>query len=595
MTKYIISLLLFIITVNSFAQGFSEQSGLSFVGINEDNMEWGDYDNDGYLDFVVCAPYPRTLLYHSDGDTSFTPQYNIHLFDVDHADADWGDYNNDGFLDLVISGRDNTNQAGTKLYINNGNNTFTEQIDTNLAGAYSGSTKWGDYNNDGYLDLLIVGYNANGYIAKIYSNNGPSASNSYSFSEETSIHLKGAWKAAADWADYDNDGDLDIIISGDSSYYSPMTKIYKNNNNNSFTEVDSIGIESGLYSALSWGDYDNDGDLDIAIMGSSNTSYFTKIYKYEGNDNFVLQTDISLEAYSQGVVKWVDFDNDGDLDLFVSGYFSAIYSHNAILYKNNGNNSFIEQAGMPWVGYKVKSADWGDFDNDGDIGVLMTGDLNTSGICSRLYKNNLYSNSTPSSANTPPTPPSDLTSTLVGDSVLFAWNRAYDSSTPDIALTYNIRIGNGFDSVNIKSPHSDLNTGFHQVSECGAIQDTFYLFKIGADTVLYWSVQAIDNGLLASNFSSTDSIALPINFISNSTYEYQYTIFPNPTKGKINIQGANINKINIYNSLGIKIYSKSTLKNNNLHSINLSNLAKGMYVITINNDYGSYSKKLLIN
>jgi hypothetical protein len=593
MNKYLFFLLLSIISIRSLAQSFTEQTGFSFVGINEDNMEWGDYDNDGYLDFVVCSPYPHTLLYHSDGDTTFTQEYNIKLIKVDHADADWGDYNNDGFLDLIISGRDSSSHATTVLYKNNGNNTFTEQTNIVFDGAYSGSTKWGDYNNDGYIDLLIVGYNANGYIAKVYSNNGPSTNSTYSFTEETNIKLQGAWKAAADWVDYNNDGNLDIIISGDSAYYTPMTKIYKNNGDNSFSELDSIGIEKGIYSALSWGDYDNDGDLDLAIIGYSNIGSFTKIYKNEGNDIFVDQA-ISLETYAQGVVKCVDFDNDGDLDLFVSGYLFALYSHEAILYRNDGNNVFVEQTGMPWVGFKAKSADWGDFDNDGDVDVIITGDLAMSGICSRLYKNNLYSNSNPTLVNNKPTAPTGLSCTLLGDSILFTWNRATDSLTPDIALTYNIRIGNNIDSINIKSPSSDLNSGFHRVSSLGTIQDTFYILSSYTDTALFWSVQAIDNGYLASDFSLTDSISIPIDFIQNTTNKLDFTVFPNPAKDKIHILGLNINQISIYNITGSLIYSKEVSRFSGSHTVNINQLSKGIYIIAINTDSGILNKKIII-
>jgi len=594
MNKISIFILFVFITTYGIAQSFTEQTGFSFVGINEDNMEWGDYDNDGYLDFVVCAPYPRTLLYHSDGDTSFTPQYNITLAKIDHADADWGDYNNDGFLDLIISGRDSNAQAVTILYKNNGDNTFTDQKDTILLGAYSGSTKWGDYDNDGDLDLLIVGYNINGYVAKVYNNNGLSSSSAYSFTEETNIHLQGIWKGAADWVDYNNDGDLDIIISGDSSYYNPMTKIYKNNGDNSFSELDSIGIESGLFSSLNWGDYDNDGDLDLAIIGSSNTGYFTKIYKNEGSDRFEEQTNISLLDYAQGVIKWVDYDNDGDLDLFVSGYYYPTSSHSAILYRNDGNNVFIEVSSTPWIGYQVKSADWADFDNDGDIDVIMTGDLAGAGIISKLYKNNLYSDTNSTIANTKPYSPIGLSSSLIGDSLLLTWNRAFDSTTPNIALKYNLRIGSSSNNVDIKSPNSDINTGFHRLSNFGAIQDTFYYLKIGDEVVINWSVQTLDNGFLASDFSLSDSIIITANTIKALSELDKYFIYPNPANHQINISGNGILEINIYNINGVLIYSKST-PNNNIQSINIENFQKGIYIISIVSEDVIYNKKIIIN
>ena len=133
--------------------------------------------------------------------------------------------------------------------------TIAQTFDTilvNLPGVSNSSVAWGDYDNDGDLDFLLNGYSPGGRFSKIYKNDG-----SDNFTEQTGISLTGIRYGSVDWGDYDNDGDLDILLTGQDENYKSVAKIYKNNNGISFTEQTSIVLTGVLVGYVDWGDYDN--------------------------------------------------------------------------------------------------------------------------------------------------------------------------------------------------------------------------------------------------------------------------------------------------------------------------------------------------
>ena len=111
-----------------------------------------------------------------------------------------------------------------------------------------------------------------------------------------SISLTSVSASSVAWGDYDNDGDLDILLIGYSNG-GPVSKIYHNNGDNTFTEQTSISLIGVYYSSAAWGDYDNDGDLDILLTGYSNSGPVSKIYRNNGNNTFTEQTSISFTVY----------------------------------------------------------------------------------------------------------------------------------------------------------------------------------------------------------------------------------------------------------------------------------------------------------
>ena len=134
-----------------------------------------------------------------------------------------------------------------------------------LAGVWAGSVAWGDYDNDGDLDILLTGNPSGTPIAKVYENTGGT------FVEDTSASavLTGVWAAGSmAWGDYDNDGDLDITLSGWDSDQNAITKVYENSGGAFAEDTSASAVLAGVWAgSVAWGDYDNDGDLDILLTG----------------------------------------------------------------------------------------------------------------------------------------------------------------------------------------------------------------------------------------------------------------------------------------------------------------------------------------
>ena len=150
-----------------------------------------------------------------------------------------------------------------EIYRNNGNGTFTE-INAGLPGVEVGSVAWGDYNNDGHPDILLTGYSytAGGAISKIYRNNGNGTFT------DINASLAGVYYSSVAWGDYDNDGYLEILLTGYSDTVGgPISKIYRNNGNGTFTELTTTSLPGVDQGSIAWGDYDNDGRLDILLTG----------------------------------------------------------------------------------------------------------------------------------------------------------------------------------------------------------------------------------------------------------------------------------------------------------------------------------------
>jgi predicted nucleotidyltransferase len=376
--------------------------------------------------------------------------------------------------------------------------TFTEQTGISLTGVYHSSVAWGDYDNDGDLDILLTGdADSKNYISKVYKNNGNNT-----FTEQTGISLTGVYDGSVAWGDYDNDGYLDILLTGKFDYWSyPISKIYKNNGDNTFTEQTGISLTGVDKSSVAWGDYDNDGDLDILLTGKSDLSYISKIYINNANNTFTEQTGISLPDVRYGSVAWGDYDNDGDLDILLTGYNG--YSRTSKIYKNNGNNTFSEQTGISLTGVEDGSVAWGDYDNDGNLDILLTGSTSSSTRISKIYENE------GAIVNTPPSIPSNLVQTVNANSATLTWYKATDNETPQDGLSYNLLIQSKIDGKVIKSPLSDSISGIRKVVSIGNVgQNNSWTIKDLTEGVYSWSVQAIDHSYAGSPFAPSKTFVV---------------------------------------------------------------------------------------
>ncbi|MFC2138743.1 FG-GAP repeat domain-containing protein, partial [Bacteroidota bacterium] len=348
---------------------YFEETEIVITGVNLSSIVCGDYNNNDSLDILLTG-YASvsgiiSKIYNNDGTGTFTDLSGTGLTKINRGSVDWGDYDNDGDLDILYTGYTGSAKI-SYIYRNNGDSTFTEVPNISLEGVEYGSAAWGDYDNDGDLDILLTGNSSLGRISKIYRNDNDTV-----FTDQTIVTLYGVEYSSVAWGDYDNDGYIDILLTGESNT-GEISKIYKNNGDYTFTEQTGISLEGVDYGSVAWGDYDNDGYLDIILTGwNSSNVKVTKIYKNNGDDSFTEQTNISLTGVAYGSAAWGDYNNDGYLDIIISG--SSAEGYITIIYKNNGNNTFTEQTGISLKQVIMGSVAWGDYDNDGDLDILVTG------------------------------------------------------------------------------------------------------------------------------------------------------------------------------------------------------------------------------
>ena len=322
------------------------------------SLAWGDYDGDGDQDLVMAGSGESrpsvTKLYRNDGDGRFT-EVKAGLANVDGASLAWGDYDGDGDLDLALSGQDKDNNPVTKIYRNEGGGDFTA-IGADLTAVYFGDVAWGDYDSDGDLDLALTGDDDNfDPVTAIYRNDG---NGSFTRIGASLTSVSGSLS----WGDFNGDGSLDLALAGYDGDQS-ITKIYRNDGGGTFT---SIGENlTGVTGSLEWGDYNGDGRLDLVVVGGSAAN----IYRNEGGGSFSA-VGADLRALEDVSLSWGDFDADGDLDLALAGQTEGFLDVTEI-YRNDGGGSFSTiDAGIVQVSGSVA---WGDFDTDGGLDLAVAG------------------------------------------------------------------------------------------------------------------------------------------------------------------------------------------------------------------------------
>jgi len=463
--------------------GTLSDSGMDLTNLYTSSVAWGDIDNDGDFDLAMMGwdgTNRHFQIYKNGANNRLTLSQS--LTGVRKGQLSFADYDRDGDLDLAITG-EVTEYGTTKIYQNDGNGTFSDSgIET--IDVYNSALAWGDYDNDGDLDLVVIGarMGAPGTVAKIYKNKGEGTFENSGITELTPVA-----SGSVAWGDYDNDGDLDLVLSGEVDLTNYICKIYENdyrtNPDNPFSLRQSL--TPVMNSSLAWGDYNNDGWLDIAISGNSTGGEVCEIWKNNGDGSFTETAD-SLTGVDNSSLAWGDYDNDGDLDLVVTGVTSGGWSSK--IYINSG--TFSEDTGQSLDDVEQGSVAWCDYDGDKDIDLALTGSSG-SGAVTKIYKNS-------EGPNTLPTPPESnqfqTTYNSTTGELTITWTSGSDTETkPDAGLYYNFRIGSesGKDDLVAARYGSPLLGNFISKSTTTVHTRTFSLYAKG----YYWNVQAIDTGL----------------------------------------------------------------------------------------------------
>ncbi|MBA7581162.1 hypothetical protein ES708_23064 [subsurface metagenome] len=432
-------------STNSFSQtiSFSEAASLTLPTTYKD-VHWGDYDNDGDLDILATS-----TIFENQGE-------NIFILDITFSESsiksDWGDINNDGYLDVILGGSNSL-----VIYLNQGS-SFTKYPGLDHPGVDDGNFSLGDYDNDGDLDLLQTGKSDGIAYTSIFRNDGNS------FKEQPGIDLQQISNGWCTWVDYDNDGDLDIHLTGYSGVTQSFAQLYRNNGDGTFS--DHISLNGSWRNSVTWGDTDGDGDLDAITVGDG-SKY---LYRNNSGSSFttVYLSNISTMAYAS--LDFGDYDNDGAIDLLATGYEYYTPDYVTKVYRNTGNNSFEEVTGFSLPGLSYGGSEWGDYDNDGDLDILISGNLYPSGSGTYIYQNE------GGIVNTQPSVPVLQGSDIDGADVILKWDPSTDDSTLSASISYNLCVENS--SSDTLVPAHALSNGFRKVVSLGNAQlDTSFILK----------------------------------------------------------------------------------------------------------------------
>jgi hypothetical protein len=431
---------------------FTQVADHGIGGTCESYVAVGDINKDEYDDVVIMGQNTNGVFYNN-GDGTFTKTQTLIIPSFDKGMISVVDIDNDGDLDFVTTG----NYIEPTLYQNKYPEgagvveipplpepadvalvEFTEEA-TPVGGTAAfpvnltrGGAAWGDYDDDGNLDVLIWGYydSESATLTKLYKNNGNGT-----FTDKSNDILGSTFpkiaKGAAAWLDYNNDGYLDLIVSGattvndDPLQQATITEIYTNEGPIVGYILNKTPATSGIFPSFDYeknggiarniaiADYDNDGWQDIlfcaryADVDAGETERRFEIYKNKAGKTFELQPNAStgLVAGNGGGVAWGDYNNDGYQDILFSGYRDNVEGgYRSGVFTNKGNGTFTEtlfyvdgadygypEDGQKLFGTETGEVTWVDVNADGYLDAIITGSGNTYGFSGELHVYNAVS------------------------------------------------------------------------------------------------------------------------------------------------------------------------------------------------------------
>lgn len=393
MKKNYLTLGIILLTLVANGQiSFTEITSTLFPALVDGEAAFADFDNDGDLDLLLSGggqmdmmtmmPTPTTVLYKNDGIGNFSFSAGLAIDSLNSSSIAIGDIDMDGDMDVFICGRNSSMVYVSKIYVNNGSGSFTLSSNS-ITGIIQGDAEFGDIDGDLDLDLIVSGYSGSGYTTSLYTNDG-----SGNFSLVGGTPFSGTNYASVKFLDIEQDNDLDVLISGTNGT-TTFTELYLNNGSGTYSLVIGTPFDGSQLGSIDAADVDGDSDIDVIITGYNGTVEFTKLYLNDGFGTYTLSAGSLFTGVASSSAQFSDFDIDGDQDLIISGYNGGTSSRETIIYSNDGAGIFTVVAALPFVGSQQFRNKAADIDGDGDPDLYLSGSSNGSGAdVASLYRNN---------------------------------------------------------------------------------------------------------------------------------------------------------------------------------------------------------------
>jgi hypothetical protein len=511
-------------------------------GLSNSRLSWGDFNNDGLMDLAVMGE-------RADG-SSFTAIYqnkagvltdlgltNLPLL---NGDLKWADINNDGWLDLLAVGQFSASKNRVQLFTNR--KSFFEITEPRSIPALKNSTiAFGDHDANGTNDLVIIGADSlNNPRSYLLNNDGKGnfVIDNYFF---TNNIIPAMCDGDIRFIDFDLDGDLDLIFAGSDKLDKETARgiggikvntlldqkntiNYINSSSFNITHVGGLNLSNAKFDL---GDVDNDGDMDIVLIGTNqnggSNSVSSPIVKMIKNlskenritnffNNFIYTQESIIDSVDKGSVKFADYNNDGLLDLGYTGTNKLGSPTTKILLNMGGFNNFDTVRNVALPQYSASTIAWADFDNTGTVDLIVAGE--NKGVSAL----SVFVNEQGENKNLPPNIPNALNVTDFGlGRVMLSWAAPEDDRSVKNSLYYQIRIGTTAGGSDIMSvPVSKVNGKYKLLtSNTTLISGNSYYLELMPGKY-YWSVMAIDNNYESSDYSeeSNFSISYPWKFVN---------------------------------------------------------------------------------
>lgn len=600
---------------------------------------WGDVNGDGYPDVFysdrnthINNSTLQVNLYYNNGDGTFKRGGKGRLKGTAFSAPVMLDFDGDGRLDLFVAGLDNygyrwrdgdtdLSQIGAHLYRNvstgsTGAVTFEEVTGHGLRPLFNGvnggkAHNWvavGDYDNDGYTDIVMTGFDE---VARyesddpieafravyLYHNNGDGTFSLQETPLDGTAPFHGLTDGSVVLEDFDGDGHLDLLSTGYGSKRTSETYLYWNNGDGTFTEHTG-NLHPVTNASSTVADLNGDGLPDLIMAGHylNNNSKNFYIVKNLGNREFEMLALDQFEGSDGTQIAAGDVNNDGLTDILVGGHFRN-NEHTTVVYVNKGNFEF-DTYGAHYDDPFNKKGHFSrithgthhlvDVNRDGSLDAWISGWIN--GDCSNGCSTELWLNAGADkgqTANTAPEAPANLSADIdaANSTVTFSWTAPADDTTPAAALRYNLYLRDTESGRIHSTLPADITTGYIKVADTrGAIRRCEHTLRLPDDGNYQWGVQAIDASNEGGAFASS---TLDISGVGSVTVD-DSAVKVEGSSGCIRIYAPEGATATIHTPAGL-MTAETTVD-----GVASVNAAAGIYIVTVATGSGTSSHKVVV-